>query len=50
VRPSAVAWVRPSRANADLAVDGLLELDWKVELVMEELGRRTGKRDREKGQ
>jgi uridine kinase len=42
VRPSAIEWVRPSRANADLVVDGLLELDWKVELVMGEFGRRTG--------
>jgi uridine kinase len=46
VRPSAMKWVRPSRANADLAVDGLLELDWKVELVMAEL-RRRGKEEQQ---
>jgi uridine kinase len=40
VRPSAEQWVRPSGANADLVVDGLLELDWKVELVLAELRRR----------
>jgi uridine kinase len=42
VRPSADQWVRPSGANADLVVDGLLELDWKVELVLAALRRRTG--------
>jgi uridine kinase len=42
VRPSADQWVRPSGANADLVVDGLLELDWKVEMVIAELRRRTG--------
>jgi uridine kinase len=41
VRPSAIEWVQPSRANADLTIDGLLELDWKVELVMAELRRRA---------
>jgi len=37
VRPSAVAWIRPSGANADLVIDGTLELDWKVELVVTQL-------------
>jgi uridine kinase len=37
VRPSALEWVRPSMANADLVVDGTLELDWKVELVIRAL-------------
>jgi uridine kinase len=41
VRPSADQWVRPSGVNADLVVDGLLELDWKVEMVLAELRRRT---------
>jgi uridine kinase len=34
VWPASQRWVRPSAANADLVVDGTLELDWKVELVM----------------
>ena len=34
VRPSADEWVKPSMANADLVIDGTLELDWKVEMVM----------------
>jgi uridine kinase len=34
VRPSAEEWVRPSQAHADLVIDGTLELDRKVELVM----------------
>jgi uridine kinase len=34
VRPSAVEWVRPSAAHADMVIDGLLELDWKVEMVV----------------
>jgi uridine kinase len=42
VRPSADQWVRPSGANADLVVDGMLELDWKVEWVIAELRRRAG--------
>lgn len=40
VRPSSVAWVRPSSANADLIVDGTDALDWKVEQVLAELRRR----------
>ena len=37
VRPTSVAYVRPSAANADLVVDGTGALDWKVERVMTEL-------------
>jgi uridine kinase len=40
VRPSSLAWVRPSALNADLAVDGTGALDWKVERVMTELRNR----------
>jgi uridine kinase len=40
VRPSSVAFVRPSAANADLAVDGTGALDWKVERVVTELRHR----------
>jgi uridine kinase len=45
VRPSAEAWVRPSAAHADLVVDGTLELDWTVEMVvgrLREQGMGTG--------
>jgi uridine kinase len=34
VRPSSLAYVRPSAANADLTVDGTAALDWKVEQVL----------------
>jgi uridine kinase len=34
VRPSSVAYVRPSAANADLSIDGTEALDWKVEQVL----------------
>jgi uridine kinase len=34
VRPSSFTYVRPSAANADLAVDGTAALDWKVEQVL----------------
>ena len=34
VRPSSVAFVRPSAANADLIIDGTAALDWKVEQVL----------------
>ena len=34
VRPASIAFVRPSSANADLAVDGTAALDWKVEQVL----------------
>jgi uridine kinase len=37
VRPSSVAFVRPSAAHADLVVDGTGALDWKVERVVTEL-------------
>ena len=40
VRPSSVAYVRPSAANADLIVDGTGALDWKVERVMTEMRKR----------
>ncbi len=40
VRPSSLAWVRPSAANADLTVDGTGALDWKVERVLTELRRK----------
>lgn len=34
VRPSSIAFVRPSAANADLVIDGTAALDWKVEQVL----------------
>ncbi|HUV69186.1 MAG TPA: AAA family ATPase [Terracidiphilus sp.] len=37
VRPSSIAFVRPSAVNADLQVDGTGALDWKVERVLAEL-------------
>jgi uridine kinase len=37
VRPSSMAYVRPSAAHADLTVDGSGALDWKVERVLTEL-------------
>jgi uridine kinase len=40
VRPSSVAWVRPSAAAADLSIDGTGALDWKVERVLAELRQR----------
>ena len=40
VRPTCVAYVRPSAKNADLVVDGTGALDWKVERVMTELRKR----------
>ncbi|MGB8261633.1 MAG: uridine kinase [Terracidiphilus sp.] len=40
VRPSAETFVRPTRAHADLVVDGADALDWKVEQVLAELRRR----------
>lgn len=39
VRPSSLAYVRPSAINADLQVDGTGALDWKVERVLTELRR-----------
>jgi uridine kinase len=40
VRPSSINWVRPSATNADLVVDGIGALDWKVERVLAELRQR----------
>jgi uridine kinase len=40
VRPSGLAYVRPSAAHADLTIDGTGSLDWKVERVLTEM--RTG--------
>jgi uridine kinase len=37
VRPSSLAYVRPSAAHADLTIDGTGSLDWKVERVLAEL-------------
>jgi len=37
VRPSSIAYVRPSAQNADLTIDGTGALDWKVERVISEL-------------
>jgi uridine kinase len=34
VRPSSIAFVRPSAAQADLVIDGTAALDWKVEQVL----------------
>lgn len=34
VRPSSIAFVRPSASNADLSIDGTAALDWKVEQVL----------------
>lgn len=34
VRPSGIAFVRPSAAHADLVIDGTAALDWKVEQVL----------------
>ena len=34
VRPSSLAYVRPSALHADLVVDGTAALDWKVEQVL----------------
>jgi uridine kinase len=40
VRPSSIAFVRPSAAHADLIIDGTGDLDWKVERVLTEMHRR----------
>jgi len=40
VRPSSLAFVRPSAANAHLTIDGAGALDWKVERVLGEMRRR----------
>jgi uridine kinase len=41
VRPSSMAFVRPSAANADLVIEGSDALDWKVERVMSEMRKRN---------
>jgi uridine kinase len=40
VRPSSIAFVRPSAVNADLIVDGTGALDWKVEQILGQMNRR----------
>lgn len=40
VRPSSITFVRPTRAHADLVVDGTDALDWKVEQVLAALRQR----------
>jgi uridine kinase len=40
VRPASLAFVRPSAVNAHLTVDGTAALDWKVEQVLSEMGKR----------
>jgi uridine kinase len=40
VRPSSLAFVRPSAMHADLIVDGSGALDWKVERVLTEMRNR----------
>ena len=40
VRPSSVAFVRPSAEHADLIVDGTGALDWKAERVLHEMRNR----------
>jgi uridine kinase len=47
VRPSSLAFVRPSATNADLVVDGAGALDWKVERVVTELRERGLLKERE---
>lgn len=40
VRPSSIAYVRPSAAHADLVIDGTAALDWKVEQVLSTMRKR----------
>jgi uridine kinase len=40
VRPSSVAFVRPSARNANLTVDGTGALDWKVEQILAQMKQR----------
>ena len=40
VRPSSIAFVRPSAAHADLVVDGTAALDWKVEQALSAMRQR----------
>lgn len=37
VRPTSLAYVRPSAANAHLTIDGTGSLDWKLERVLHEM-------------
>jgi hypothetical protein len=37
VRPAATASIRPSSINADLLIDGIGPLDWKVKRILSEL-------------
>lgn len=41
VRPSSIAFVRPSGAHADLTIDGTAALDWKVEQVLAAMRERS---------
>jgi len=40
VRPSSMAFVRPSAVNSDLTVDGTAALDWKIEQILSEMKHR----------
>jgi uridine kinase len=40
VRPSSIAFVRPSALHADLIIDGTAALDWKVEQVLASMRKR----------
>jgi uridine kinase len=40
VRPSSIAFVRPTAAHADITIDGAGALDWKVERVLSEMRQR----------
>jgi uridine kinase len=40
VRPSSMAFVRPSAVNADLIIDGAGALDWKVEQIIAQMSHR----------
>jgi uridine kinase len=40
VRPTSIAYVRPSASRADVVVEGADALDWKVERVMTEMRKR----------
>jgi uridine kinase len=41
VRPSSIAYVRPSALNADLVIDGSAALDWKVEQALGAMRQRS---------
>ena len=40
VRPSSISYVQPTRAHADLVIDGTAALDWKVEQVISAMRKR----------